>query len=66
MGHPPIKIMNVRKSCLKFPTPPESPSPGGDCPRRKCVAYAEELEKVYIADEWDRTPTEVAHKLSYG
>jgi hypothetical protein len=35
--------------------------------QRKCVAFsAEDLERIYIADEWDRTPTEVAQKLSYG
>ncbi|KIM88246.1 hypothetical protein PILCRDRAFT_814151 [Piloderma croceum F 1598] len=54
------------KSCLKIPTPPMTP--GGDCSHpRKCVAFsAEDLERIYIADEWDRTPTEVAQKLSYG
>jgi len=58
------------KSCLKIPTPPMSPDPTHDHHhhhQRKCVAFsAEDLERIYIADEWDRTPTEVAQKLSYG
>jgi hypothetical protein len=33
---------------------------------RKCVAFcAQGSETVYTADEWDRTPTEPARKLSY-
>ncbi|KDR67733.1 hypothetical protein GALMADRAFT_258022 [Galerina marginata CBS 339.88] len=33
---------------------------------RKCVAFgAEGSEEVYTADEWDRTPTEPARKLTY-
>ncbi|PPQ85234.1 hypothetical protein CVT25_010008 [Psilocybe cyanescens] len=34
---------------------------------RKCVAFGAEgaLEEVYTADEWDRTPTEPARKLTY-
>ncbi|KAF8799229.1 hypothetical protein BYT27DRAFT_7044993, partial [Phlegmacium glaucopus] len=33
---------------------------------RKCVAFcAKGSETVYTADEWDRTPTEPARKLSY-
>ncbi|KJA18066.1 hypothetical protein HYPSUDRAFT_98066, partial [Hypholoma sublateritium FD-334 SS-4] len=33
---------------------------------RKCVAFgAEGSEEVHTADEWDRTPTEPARKLTY-
>ncbi|TEB36807.1 hypothetical protein FA13DRAFT_1085419 [Coprinellus micaceus] len=37
------------------------------CQRRKCVAFEADacLETVFVADEWDRTPTEPARKLSY-
>ncbi|KAF8654640.1 hypothetical protein AX16_003493 [Volvariella volvacea WC 439] len=53
------------KGCLKLPS--RSSSPGTDCSTtRKCVAFgAEGTEEVFIADEWDRTPTEPARKLSY-
>ncbi|KAF7974125.1 hypothetical protein HWV62_13341 [Athelia sp. TMB] len=54
------------KSCLRCPTPPSTPALGHHH-QRKCVAFcAEELEQVFAADEWDRTPTEAAQKLSYG
>ncbi|EGN95077.1 hypothetical protein SERLA73DRAFT_113838 [Serpula lacrymans var. lacrymans S7.3] len=52
------------KSCLKTPTPPRSASPtqGG----KKTVVFSDEgTEEVYTADEWDRTPAEVAQRLSY-
>ena len=33
---------------------------------KKTVAFgAEGTEEIYVADEWDRTPTEPARKLSY-
>ncbi|KAF8211068.1 hypothetical protein K438DRAFT_1446180, partial [Mycena galopus ATCC 62051] len=55
------------KSCLKTPSLPGSPDPnniGG--PYRKCVAFnAAGSEEIHWADEWDRTPTEPAKKLSY-
>ncbi|KAF7345482.1 hypothetical protein MVEN_01566600 [Mycena venus] len=55
------------KSCLKVSSLPGSPDPSngnGGC--RKCVAFnAEGSEEVHWADEWDRTPTEPAKKLSY-
>ncbi|KAJ7173432.1 hypothetical protein C8R46DRAFT_1348112 [Mycena filopes] len=57
------------KSCLKTPSLPGSPDPGHLTPagcRRKCVVFTGEgSEQVYWADEWDRTPTEPATKLSY-
>ncbi|KAJ7080741.1 hypothetical protein B0H15DRAFT_476353 [Mycena belliarum] len=53
------------KSCLKVPSVPGSPDPG-HAGYRKCVAFnPEDLEEVHWADEWDRTPTEPARKLSY-
>lgn len=46
------------KGCLK--------SAVGSCLTRKSVAFGEEIsEEVYFADEWDRTPTEPARKLTY-
>ncbi|KDQ50155.1 hypothetical protein JAAARDRAFT_42334 [Jaapia argillacea MUCL 33604] len=66
------------KSCLKH-SPPQSPVMQPSTPRqihtppplnmhhkRKSVTWcAEELQQVFIADEWDRTPAEVARNLSY-
>jgi hypothetical protein len=52
------------KSCLKGASLPGSPDPNHLF--RKCVAFnAEGSEEVHWADEWDRTPTEPATKLSY-
>ncbi|KAJ7236421.1 hypothetical protein B0H12DRAFT_999130, partial [Mycena haematopus] len=52
------------KSCLKVSSLPGSPDPNNSY--RKCVAFnAEGSEEVHWADEWDRTPTEPAKKLSY-
>ncbi|KAJ6568421.1 hypothetical protein DFH09DRAFT_1467421 [Mycena vulgaris] len=53
------------KSCLKTSSLPGSPVLGSsNC--RKCVAFNPEgFEEVHWADEWDRTPTEPARKLSY-
>ncbi|KAJ7147657.1 hypothetical protein C8R43DRAFT_1010335 [Mycena crocata] len=52
------------KSCLKGLSLPGSPVPGSSC--RKSVAFDPEgSEEVHWADEWDRTPTEPARKLSY-
>ncbi|KAF9459294.1 hypothetical protein BDZ94DRAFT_1312495 [Collybia nuda] len=55
--------VQARKGCLKSPIP----SPGPDSAQiRKCVAFgAEGTEEVYVADVWDRTPTEPARKLTY-
>ncbi|TFK39537.1 hypothetical protein BDQ12DRAFT_603985, partial [Crucibulum laeve] len=56
------------KGCLKLSSHPPSPDSGCPTPNsaRKCVVFdAQGLEKVYTADEWDRTPTEPARKLSY-
>lgn len=59
------------KGCLKYsPTPspglPEHTPSESRCHHRKCVAFgAEGSEEVYTADEWDRTPTEPARKLTY-
>ena len=45
-------------------TPPATALPTQS--QRKCVAFcAQGSETVYTADEWDRTPTEPARKLSY-
>ncbi|KAJ7290415.1 hypothetical protein C8J57DRAFT_989144, partial [Mycena rebaudengoi] len=53
-----------RKGCLK--TPPADAQVSKACLRlRKCVAFGEVLEEVHPADEWDRTPTEPARRLSY-
>ncbi|KAG2147846.1 uncharacterized protein EDB93DRAFT_1085302, partial [Suillus bovinus] len=55
------------KSCLKSPshsgsaTPVESDTDDGTC--KKHVAFG--TEQVFEADEWDRTPTEIAQRLSY-
>lgn len=58
------------KSCLKSPshsgsaTPIESDTDDASC--KKHVAFCEEgTEQVFQADEWDRTPTEIAQRLSY-
>ncbi|KAJ7114066.1 hypothetical protein C8R44DRAFT_572956, partial [Mycena epipterygia] len=52
------------KSCLKGSSLPGSPVPGSNC--RKCVVFdPQTLEEIHWADEWDRTPTEPARKLSY-
>ncbi|KAH7885740.1 hypothetical protein F5I97DRAFT_1791318, partial [Phlebopus sp. FC_14] len=61
------------KSCLK-----SSPSHSGACTptsdddskglplMKKRVAFSEEgTEEVYEADEWDRTPADIAQRLSY-
>ncbi|RDB23483.1 hypothetical protein Hypma_008952 [Hypsizygus marmoreus] len=51
------------KSCLKSPL--HSPC-SEECPIRKCVAFSEvAIEEVHFADDWDRTPTEPARKLTY-
>ncbi|KIJ97665.1 hypothetical protein K443DRAFT_133768 [Laccaria amethystina LaAM-08-1] len=54
------------KGCLKWQHSP-SPSPGIEYTHsQKSVAFGAEIcEQVYTADEWDRTPTEPARKLSY-
>lgn len=54
------------KGCLKWQHSP-SPSPGIECTQsHKSVAFGAQIcEQVYTADEWDRTPTEPARKLSY-
>ncbi|KAG2346867.1 hypothetical protein BDR05DRAFT_997247 [Suillus weaverae] len=55
------------KSCLKSPshsgsaTPVDSDTEDGSC--QKHVAFG--TEQVFQADEWDRTPTEIAQRLSY-
>ncbi|KAJ6485529.1 hypothetical protein C8R45DRAFT_1214300 [Mycena sanguinolenta] len=52
------------KSCLKAVSLPGSPDPNHH--GRKCVAFnADGSEEIHWADEWDRTPTEPAKKLSY-
>ncbi|KAJ7483362.1 hypothetical protein FB451DRAFT_941548, partial [Mycena latifolia] len=55
------------KSCLKASSAPGSPDPGNiGTSSRKCVAFGPEgCEEVHWADEWDRTPTQPARKLSY-
>ncbi|KAJ7777137.1 hypothetical protein B0H16DRAFT_1226493, partial [Mycena metata] len=54
------------KSCLKASSLPGSPDVRNHSARRKCVVFnAEGTEEVHWADEWDRTPTEPATKLSY-
>ncbi|KAF9499357.1 hypothetical protein BDN71DRAFT_174702 [Pleurotus eryngii] len=68
------------KGCLKYssctpmpspglpPAPPCTPTHSSDAcqSRRKCVAFSmSALEEIYVADEWDRTPTEPARHLSY-
>ena len=62
------------KGCLKYspaPSPgvPEAqqpPSSSASCHHHKCVAFgADGSEEIYTADEWDRTPTEPARKLTY-
>lgn len=58
------------KSCLKSPshsgsaTPIDSDTDDASC--KKHVAFCEEgTEQVFQADEWDRTPAEIAQRLSY-
>ncbi|KAJ7780109.1 hypothetical protein DFH07DRAFT_463438 [Mycena maculata] len=52
------------KSCLKGTSLPGSPVPGSSS--HKCVVFCEEgSEEVHWADEWDRTPTQPARRLSY-
>ncbi|KAG2122679.1 hypothetical protein BD769DRAFT_1350328, partial [Suillus cothurnatus] len=60
------------KSCLKSPSHSGSTTPctldsdtdEGTC--KKHVAFCEEgTEQVFQADEWDRTPMEIAQRLSY-
>jgi hypothetical protein len=59
------------KSCLKSSpshsgaaTPVHSDTDSASC--KKHVAFCEEgTEQVFQADEWDRTPTEIAQRLSY-
>lgn len=58
------------KSCLKSPshsgsaTPVDSDTDDASC--KKHVAFCEEgTEQVFQADEWDRTPAEIAQRLSY-
>ncbi|KAJ7606889.1 hypothetical protein FB45DRAFT_949403 [Roridomyces roridus] len=57
------------KSCLKSPSIPGTPTPSGSSTPihyRKCVLFREEgTEEVHWADEWDRTPSEPARRLSY-
>ncbi|KAG2144513.1 hypothetical protein DEU56DRAFT_789974 [Suillus clintonianus] len=61
------------KSCLKSPshsgaaTPVDSDTDDGSLSLcKKHVAFSEEgTEQVFQADEWDRTPTEIAQRLSY-
>ena len=52
------------KPCLKSPLPrlcPESLQR-----RAKTVVFGDEiLEEIYLADVWDRTPTEPTKKLTY-
>jgi len=62
--------MHRIKSCLKtspnhsgYSTPVDSESSESF---KKRVVFTENcIEEVYEADEWDRTPAEVAQKLSY-
>ncbi|EIW78913.1 hypothetical protein CONPUDRAFT_166778 [Coniophora puteana RWD-64-598 SS2] len=62
--------MHRIKSCLKtspnhsgYSTPVDSESSESS---KKRVVFTENcIEEVYEADEWDRTPAEVAQKLSY-
>lgn len=52
------------KGCLKQCS--RAPSPTNDHQPRKTVVFdAEGLEQFFIADEWDRTPSEPARHLSY-
>ncbi|KAJ3994119.1 hypothetical protein F5050DRAFT_1532523, partial [Lentinula boryana] len=54
------------KGCLKSPPPNGSLTPRTRA--RKNVSFCPEedgLEEVFIADVWDRTPTEPAGHLSY-
>ncbi|PFH46477.1 hypothetical protein AMATHDRAFT_51027 [Amanita thiersii Skay4041] len=55
------------KGCLKHPSPVPSPPPFSPSSlTRKCVAFeADGSEKIFVADEWDRTPTEPTRKLTY-
>ncbi|KAI0272439.1 hypothetical protein BC834DRAFT_347507 [Gloeopeniophorella convolvens] len=56
--------------------PPEMPSiaarrykgtsPTDICITRRCVHFCSEIvDKVFVADEWDRSPAEVTPKLTY-
>ncbi|KAH7905434.1 hypothetical protein BJ138DRAFT_773547 [Hygrophoropsis aurantiaca] len=65
--HPTRPQLTRMKSCLKA-----SPTQSGTCSPvttdgdGKRVAFREHgTEEVFEADEWDRTPAEVAHRLSY-
>ncbi|KAG2351850.1 hypothetical protein BDR07DRAFT_1293508, partial [Suillus spraguei] len=58
------------KSCLKSPSHSGSATPctdsDDDATCKKHVAFCEEgTEQVFEADEWDRTPAEIAQRLSY-
>ncbi|KAJ7290410.1 hypothetical protein C8J57DRAFT_1705802 [Mycena rebaudengoi] len=57
-AHPPQKLSQV--------PPPADAEVSKACLRlRKGVAFSAVLEEVHPADEWDRTPTEPARRLSY-
>ncbi|KAJ3750790.1 hypothetical protein DFH05DRAFT_1376329, partial [Lentinula detonsa] len=56
------------KGCLKSPPPTSNGSLTPRTRARKNVSFCAEedgLEEVFIADVWDRTPTEPAGHLSY-
>jgi hypothetical protein len=42
------------------------PSLSDECLARRCVHFCSELvDKIYVADEWDRSPAEVTPRLTY-
>ncbi|KAF8159911.1 hypothetical protein B0H34DRAFT_422786 [Crassisporium funariophilum] len=66
-SHPPSRDPSLPSSGAS--SRPHSPSRSHSGHQRKCVMFGGAegcvLETVYTADEWDRTPTEPARKLSY-
>ena len=48
--------------CLSLPG---SGASTPNSPRKSVLFHSESLEQVFMADEWDRTPTEPARNLSY-
>jgi hypothetical protein len=43
-----------------------SPSLTDECLSRRCVHFCSELvDKVFVADEWDRSPANITPRLTY-
>lgn len=60
---PPLIPPDAPSLAVKRRTPP---SLSDECLSRRCVHFCNEIvDKIFVADEWDRSPAEVTPRLTY-